>query len=210
MLIVGTDKTAVEADLIGGRLSCPICQVGLRPWGHGVDREVRLMAHSEQRCFRRSICRPCRATHVLIPEDTLVRRRHAGEVIGAALTAKAKELATDGSPKISAWHRQRCADGCGPSTSRQWFCENTSFVGPTPSIPDMTTFLRVVRTFVTPSRPSACSPSWRSAASGRARRGHSPLSSPAAPCFATRTHTSASPCERQRSSLRPHRGGTDP
>jgi hypothetical protein len=82
VLIVGTDKTAVEADLIGGRLSCPICQVGLRPWGHGVDREVRLLAHSEQRCFRRSICRPCRATHVLIPEDTLVRRRHAGMPTG--------------------------------------------------------------------------------------------------------------------------------
>jgi hypothetical protein len=90
VLIVGTDKAAVEADLIGGRLSCPTCQVGLRPWGHGVDREVRLLARSEQRCFRRSICRPCRATHVLIPEDTLVRRRHVGEVIGAALTARAK------------------------------------------------------------------------------------------------------------------------
>ena len=76
MLIVGTDQAAVEADLKSGRLSCPGCQVGLRPWGHGVDREVRLLARSEQRCFRRSICRPCRATHVLIPEDTLVRRRH--------------------------------------------------------------------------------------------------------------------------------------
>jgi hypothetical protein len=111
VLIVGTDKTAVEADLIGGRLSCPICQVGLRPWGHGVDREVRLLAHSEQRCFRRSICRPCRATHVLIPEDTLVRRRHAGEVIGAALTAKAK----------GAGHRRIAKDlGVAPSTVRGW------------------------------------------------------------------------------------------
>ena len=56
MLIVGTDQAAVEADLKSGRLSCPGCQVGLRPWGHGVDREVRLLARSEQRCFRRSIC----------------------------------------------------------------------------------------------------------------------------------------------------------
>jgi len=90
VLIVGTDQAAVEADLKSGRLSCPGCQVGLRPWGHGVDREVRLLARSEQRRFRRSICRPCRATHVLIPEDTLVRRRHGAEVIGAALTARAK------------------------------------------------------------------------------------------------------------------------
>jgi hypothetical protein len=111
VLIVGTDKAAVEADLIGGRLSCPGCQVGLRPWGHGVDREVRLLAGSERRCFRRSICRPCRATHVLIPEDTLVRRRHAAEVIGAALTAKAK----------GAGHRLIAKDlGVAPSTVRGW------------------------------------------------------------------------------------------
>jgi hypothetical protein len=111
VLIVGTDEAAVEADLRRGRLSCPSCQVGLRPWGHGVDREVRLLTRSEQRCFRRSICRPCRVTHVLIPEDTLVRRRHAGEVIGAALTAKAK----------GAGHRRIAMDlGVAPSTVRGW------------------------------------------------------------------------------------------
>ena len=111
MLIVGTDQAAVEADLKSGRLSCPSCQVGLRPWGHGVDREVCLLDRSEQRRFRRSICRPCRATHVLIPEDTLVRRRHAGEVIGAALTARAK----------GASHR-RIANDLGVATSavRGW------------------------------------------------------------------------------------------
>lgn len=111
MLIVGTDETAVEAALTSGRLGCPNCQVGLRPWGHGVDREVRLLARSEQRRFRRSICRPCRATHVLIPEDTLVRRRHGAEVIGAALTAKAKG---DGHRRIAG------ALGVAPSTVRGW------------------------------------------------------------------------------------------
>jgi hypothetical protein len=111
VLIVGTDEAAVEADLTGGRIGCPNCQVGLRPWGHGVDREVRLLARSEQRCFRRSICRPCRATHVLIPEDTFVRRRHGAEVIGAALTAKAKG---DG-------HRRIAKDlNVAPSTVRGW------------------------------------------------------------------------------------------
>lgn len=89
MLIVGTDGTAVETDLIGGRLACPTCGFALRPWGHSVTREVRLLAGSERRRFRRSICPRCATTHVLVPEDTLVRRRDAAEVIGAALAAKA-------------------------------------------------------------------------------------------------------------------------
>lgn len=89
MLIVGTDGPAVETDLIGGRLACPTCGSGLRPWGHGIVREVRLLVGSERRRFRRSICPPCAVTHVLVPEDTLVRRRDAAEVIGAALVAKA-------------------------------------------------------------------------------------------------------------------------
>jgi hypothetical protein len=88
--MVGIDTAAVETDLIGGRLSCPNCASGLRPWGHSVEREVRLLHRSEDRLFRRSICRACATTHVLIPEDTLVRRRDGVEVIGAALTAKSK------------------------------------------------------------------------------------------------------------------------
>jgi hypothetical protein len=49
------------------------------------------MERSERRRLRRSICRPCAATHVLVPQDTLLRRRDSVEVIGAALTAKAEE-----------------------------------------------------------------------------------------------------------------------
>ena len=90
MLIVGTDEAAVEADLIGGRIGCPNCEVGLRPWGHGVEREVRLLERSERRHLRRSICKPCATTHVLVPQDTLLRRRDSIEVIGVALTAKAE------------------------------------------------------------------------------------------------------------------------
>ena len=89
MLIVGTDGTAVETDLIGHRLVCPTCASVLRPWGHGIAREVRLLVGGERRRFRRSICSGCAVTHVLVPEDTLVRRRDAAEVIGAALVAKA-------------------------------------------------------------------------------------------------------------------------
>lgn len=99
MLIVGIDAAAVEVDLVGGRLGCPACGWVLRPWGHGVEREVRLLGGSERRRFRRSICRPCAGTHVLIPEDTLVRRRDGVEVVGAALTAKARG---DGHRRIAA------------------------------------------------------------------------------------------------------------
>jgi len=111
VLIVGTDEAAVEAELMNGRLTCPDCASGLRPWGHSVDREVRLLHRSDQRCFRRSVCRPCQATHVLIPEDTLLRRRHGTEVIGAALTAKARG---DGHRRIAK------ALGVAPSTVRGW------------------------------------------------------------------------------------------
>jgi hypothetical protein len=70
VLIVGIDEAAVEADLIEGRICCPGCKVGLRPWGHGVEREVRLTDTADRRRSRRSICRPWAATHVLGP------RRH--------------------------------------------------------------------------------------------------------------------------------------
>jgi len=90
VLIVRTEAAAVEADLMAGRLTCPNCSCRLRPWGHGVEREVRLLACSEQRRLRRSICRTCEITHVLVPEDSLARRRDGVEVIGAALTASAR------------------------------------------------------------------------------------------------------------------------
>lgn len=111
MLIVGIDAAAVEMDLIGGRLGCPACGSVLRPWGHGVEREVRLLGGSDRRRFRRSMCGACGATHVLVPEDTLMRRRDGVEVVGAALTAKARG---DG-------HRRIAADlGRPASTVRGW------------------------------------------------------------------------------------------
>lgn len=120
MLIVGIDVAAVEADLLAGHLTCPICAGTLRPWGHGVDREVRLLVSSERRRFRRSICRSCRGTHVLVPEDTLFRRRHGVEVIGAALIAKGR-----GSGHRSiAWQL-----GVAPSTVRGWLRRFAAMAG---------------------------------------------------------------------------------
>ena len=120
MLIVGIDAAGVETDLIAGRLACPTCGPGLRPWGFGVEREVRLRIGIERRRFRRSICRACGATHVVVPEDTLLRRRDAVEVVGAALTAKARG---DG-------HRRIAADlDRPPSTVRGWLRRFAAMAG---------------------------------------------------------------------------------
>lgn len=155
MLIVGIDKAAVEADLMGGRICCPNCEAGLRPWGHGTEREVRLADRAERRRPRRSICRSCATTHVLVPEDTFLRRRDGAEVIGAALVAKAQG---QGHRRIAAhlgrvastvrgWlrrfalrardireHFTRWAYALGPSHDRRWagasaFCDAVEAIG---------------------------------------------------------------------------------
>ena len=114
MIIVGTDPAVVESTLCAGGFTCPDCSGSLRPWGHSTEREVRFLARSEQRSFRRSICRPCgMRTHVLVPEDTLVRRRDAVEVIATAVTAKAR----------GSGHRRIAADlglRFPVSTVREW------------------------------------------------------------------------------------------
>ena len=155
MLIVGIDEAAIEADLVGGRTCCPSCGGGLRPWGHGTEREVRLADRAERRRPRRSICRACATTHVLVPEDTLLRRRDGVEVIGAALVAKAHG---QGHRRIAAhlgrvastvrgWlrrfavrasaireHFTRWAYALGPSQDRRWtggsaFCDAVEAIG---------------------------------------------------------------------------------
>jgi hypothetical protein len=88
VLMVGTDEAAVDAELKSGRLSCPRCASGL---GGTVSIVKCVFDPGASRVVSggRSAA-PCSATHVLIPEDTLIRRRHGAEVIGAALTAKAR------------------------------------------------------------------------------------------------------------------------
>lgn len=111
MLIVGTDPAAVEAKLYAGGFSCPDCGGSLRPWGRGVEREIRHRNRIERRRPRRSMCRPCVKTHILLPEDSLARRRDATEVIGAGLVAKAE----------GSGHRSIASMlGRHPSTVRGW------------------------------------------------------------------------------------------
>jgi len=88
VLIVSDDRAVVEADLAAGRLVCPRCRLGvLGGWGCSRLRVVLTGVGVRRLRPRRGRCRErsCRATHVLLPDVCLARRRYAGDVIGAAL-----------------------------------------------------------------------------------------------------------------------------
>ncbi len=57
MIIVDTDPSVVEATLRAGGFSCPDCGRSLRPWGYGIERDVRSSGRIERRRLRRAICR---------------------------------------------------------------------------------------------------------------------------------------------------------
>jgi hypothetical protein len=77
VLTVNADQALVERQLGDGELACPSCEGVLAGWGKGVARRVRLpggpdrlgrFRHAEL-VPRRSRCRGCGATHVLLPAD---------------------------------------------------------------------------------------------------------------------------------------------
>ena len=90
MLTVNGDGAVVERQLAGGELCCPSCGGALGGWGHAAERRVRVAGGGDVRLRpRRSRCRGCGATHVLLPAWCLSRRADAAGVIGAALEAAA-------------------------------------------------------------------------------------------------------------------------
>lgn len=89
MKIVETNVRAVETAVVARELCCPDCGGILAPWAHARERVVRLEGGEERRTPRRSRCTSCEKTHVLVPSDTLVRRRDGIEVIGPALVESA-------------------------------------------------------------------------------------------------------------------------
>jgi hypothetical protein len=90
VLTVNGDGAVVERQLAGGDLLCPSCGGVLGGWGHARPRRVRVWGGAGRELVpRRSRCRGCGATHVLLPAWCLARRADAGEVIGRALEAKA-------------------------------------------------------------------------------------------------------------------------
>jgi len=90
VLTVNGDRGVVERQLEGGELACPSCGGVLGGWGHGLERRVRVLDGPAVLVRpRRSRCRGCRGTHVLLPVWCLLRRADAVAVIGAALAAAA-------------------------------------------------------------------------------------------------------------------------
>jgi Homeodomain-like domain-containing protein len=90
VLTVNGDGVLVERQLAGGELCCPGCGGVLGGWGRARPRRVRVPAGADELLVpRRSRCRGCGGTHVLLPVRCLSRRADAGVVIGAALEAAA-------------------------------------------------------------------------------------------------------------------------
>jgi Domain of unknown function (DUF6431)/Homeodomain-like domain len=92
VLMVDSDPERVELALASGELACPECGGVLGPWGSARSRWRRGRDGVQQRLRpRRSRCRACRATHVLLPVVMLLRRVDLAEVIGAALLARVRQ-----------------------------------------------------------------------------------------------------------------------
>jgi hypothetical protein len=111
MTTVSPDVVRVESELAAGALSCPGCGGQLAPWGWARERPV---GRGRDRCRvrpRRSICRGCGVTHVLLPMVLLLRRGDFAELIGRALELRAAGL---GQRPIAA------AVGVSRSTVRGW------------------------------------------------------------------------------------------
>lgn len=88
MVTVEVDPERVESRLAGSEVSCPSCPDGvLVRWGFA--RVRRVFGSVDPVRPRRSRCRSCAVTHVLLPVTLLLRRACTGELIWAALVAKA-------------------------------------------------------------------------------------------------------------------------
>jgi uncharacterized protein DUF6431/Homeodomain-like domain-containing protein len=90
VLTVNGDGVMVGRQLADGELDCPGCGGVLGGWGRARPRRVRVEEGPDAVVVpRRSRCRQCGATHVLLPAWCLSRRADEGAVIGAALQAAA-------------------------------------------------------------------------------------------------------------------------
>jgi len=88
MVTVEVDLACVESRLVAGELLCPSCPSGvLAGWGYARVRRVVGMVDPVRP--RRSRCRSCAVTHVLLPVRLLLRRAYAADLIWAAVRAKA-------------------------------------------------------------------------------------------------------------------------
>ncbi|MGO9103674.1 MAG: helix-turn-helix domain-containing protein [Mycobacterium sp.] len=88
MVTVEVDPERVESRLSAGEMSCPSCPDGvLVRWGFARARQVVGLVGPVRP--RRSRCRGCAVTHVLLPVTLLLRRAYVADLIWAAVVAKA-------------------------------------------------------------------------------------------------------------------------
>lgn len=118
MLMVCAEEAMVECELFEGRLACPSCAGVLGPWGRARGRSIRVCGDATVSLRpRRSICRACAGTHVLLPDLCLLRRQYEAAVIGAAVEARARGV---GYRRIAAWL------GVPVRTVRRWLARFAS------------------------------------------------------------------------------------
>ena len=116
MVTVGDDVSAVEVDLVAGRIGCSECGGRLRPWGSARPRRVRVELEGGQGVSshrpRRGRCEGCGVTHVLLAVSLAARRADAASVIASAVEAKV----------VKGWGHRRVAAALGrpASTVRGW------------------------------------------------------------------------------------------
>ena len=90
MLMVCAEEAMVERELVEERLACPSCAGVLAPWGFARRRSIRLCGDATVSLRpRRSMCRACSGTHVLLPDLCFLRRQYEVALIGAAIEARA-------------------------------------------------------------------------------------------------------------------------
>lgn len=90
MVTVGLGVVDVESRLASGELRCPACEGALRPWGWARERLLRdARGGALVLRPRRSRCRSCGLSHVLLPWIALLRRADLVDVIGQVLAAMA-------------------------------------------------------------------------------------------------------------------------
>lgn len=144
MLTVEADPARVEKRLADGRVRCPGCGGGLRPWGWASERVLRGQGGSRVRVRpRRAWCPACLVTHVLLPVIALLRRADVAVVIGAALLAKAagagfRSIAGElGRPAetVRGWLR---AFAQAAEPIRSWFTVVLAALDPDPQVPAAT------------------------------------------------------------------------
>ena len=116
MVTVNDEVSAVEADLVGGRIHCPRCLAVLRPWGSARERLIRHGVGVGRELVavrpRRGRCSGCAGTQVLLGVGLAARRADSAAVIAAAIEAKAA---------AGAGHRAIAAGlGRPTSTVRGW------------------------------------------------------------------------------------------